>query len=130
MIYVCTAKGGATMRILEELWYGNVNLNYQLFQKNTRFSRLMNRLTKNEDKLLHSLNAEEKNTFEKYRECQAEITQICECEAFIKGFRLGAQIMLGVLRTKIILLSMTLIYKQRKQKSPIIRAFSGAPDRT
>lgn len=57
----------------------------------------MNLFTKNEDKLLQSINTAEKETFEEYWDCKSEITQICECVAFIKGFRLGSQIMLGVL---------------------------------
>ena len=52
----------------------------------------MHLLTQNESKLLERLNAEEKEIFEKYQDCHHELTQIGECEAFIKGFRFGGQI--------------------------------------
>ena len=84
------------MRILEEFWYGNVNPNEQFFDERSRFAKVMKLLTQNEGKLLERLNIEEKEIFEKYQDCQHEIGQIGECEAFIKGFRLGGQMMLEV----------------------------------
>lgn len=35
--------------------------------------------------------------FEKYKDCSAEISEITECENFIKGFRLGALMMIEVM---------------------------------
>ena len=84
------------MRILEEFWYGNINPNEQSFDKQSRFGKVMSLLTQNESRLLERLNAEEKEIFKKYQDCQHEIAQIGESEAFIKGFRLGGQMMLEV----------------------------------
>lgn len=84
------------MRILEEFWYGNINPNEQSFDKQSRFAKVLSLLTQNESKLLERLNEEEKEIFEKYQNCHHELTQLGECEAFIKGFRLGGQMMLEV----------------------------------
>ena len=84
------------MRILEEFWYGNLNPNEQSFDKQSRFAKVLSLLTQNEGKLLERMNEEEKEIFEKYQDCHHELTQLGECEAFIKGFRLGGQIMLEV----------------------------------
>ena len=84
------------MRILEEFWYGNIDPHEQSYDMQSRLGKIMSLLTQNESKLLERLNAEEKEIFEKYQDCHHEITQIVECEAFIKGFRLGGQIMLEV----------------------------------
>ena len=84
------------MRILEEFWYGNLNPNEQSFGKQSRFAKVLSLLTQNEGKLLERMNEEEKEIFEKYQDCHHELTQLGECEAFIKGFRLGGQIMLEV----------------------------------
>ena len=48
-------------------------------------------LTKNEEKLLETLNDQEKELLEKYKACYAEMIQITECQTFIKGFKLGAR---------------------------------------
>ena len=41
-------------------------------------------LTKNEEKLLESLNEQEKVLLEKYKACYGEMIQITECQTFIK----------------------------------------------
>lgn len=81
------------MRILEEFWYGNVNPNEQSFNRKSRFAKVISLLTKNESKMLERLNDEEKEIFRRYQDSQHEIAQISECEAFIKGFRIGGQMM-------------------------------------
>ena len=48
-------------------------------------------LTKNEEKLLETLNDQEKELLEKCVSCYDEMIQITECQTFIKGFKLGAR---------------------------------------
>ena len=76
------------MRILEEFWYGNINPVEIPFQRQWQFDKVFKLLTKNEEKLLETLNEQEKELFDKYKACQDEITQITECQTFIKGFKL------------------------------------------
>lgn len=85
------------MRILEELWYGNITPNAREFVRGTEFDEACQMLCKKEEKLNALLAEKEQEIFKKYQACQSEITQISECETFISGFRLGAKIMLEVL---------------------------------
>lgn len=85
------------MRILEELWYGNINDNSRLLKYNVKLTEMLNLLSRNADNLMENLSENEKETFEKYKDCIAEISQITECENFIKGFRLGVLMMIEVM---------------------------------
>ena len=79
------------MYILEEFWYGNINPAERPFQRQRRFDKAFRMLAKNEEKLLESLNEQEKELLEKYKACYDEMIQTTECQTFIKGFKLGAR---------------------------------------
>ena len=59
------------MKILEELWYGNINPNERDVRTGSRLHKLGTLIL---------------------RDCQSELHGINECEAFCIGFRLGARI--------------------------------------
>ena len=61
---------------------------------------LIGLLNRNEEKLTATLSDEQKETFEKYKDCNREISEICERNAFLNGFRLGARIIIEVVITK------------------------------
>lgn len=94
MIYVCTAKDGAIMSILEELYYGNIVPNEKCAKLNSEVTELLKLLNRNEVKLTVTFSEGQKITFEKYKDCNREISEICEREAFLNGFRLGARIII------------------------------------
>ena len=79
------------MRILEEFWYGNINPVERPFQKQRDFDKAFRLLTKNEEKLLETLNEQEKELFDKFKACYDEMIQITECQTFIKRFKLGSR---------------------------------------
>ena len=79
------------MHILEEFWYGNINPAERPFQRQRGFDKAFRMLTKNEEKLLETLNEHEKELFDKFKACYDEMIQITECQTFIKGFKLGAR---------------------------------------
>ena len=79
------------MRILEEFWYGNLHPSEKKFRRQTEFDKILKLLVRHEEKLMESLNESEKETFEKYRECYGELSDISNCEIFINGFKLGAK---------------------------------------
>lgn len=85
------------MRILEELWYGNINDCSKFLRYNSIVTETLNLLSKNADNLLKNLSEKEKEIFEKYSNCHSEISQIAERENFIKGFRLGALMMIEMM---------------------------------
>lgn len=78
MIYVCTAKGGAIMNTLEELYYGNIVPNEKCAKLNSEVTELLKLLNRNEEKFTATLTEEQKETFEKYKDCNREISEICE----------------------------------------------------
>lgn len=55
---------------------------------------LFDLLNRNEEKLLATLSDEQKETFEKYKDCSREISEICEQKSFITGFKLGEKIVI------------------------------------
>ena len=79
------------MHILEEFWYGNINPMERPFQRQRKFDKVFRLLTKNEEKLLETLNDQEKELFDRFKACYDEMIQITECQTFIKGFKLGAR---------------------------------------
>ena len=85
------------MKILEELWYGNVTPGERTVEKGGRIWNLGRLIMRNEAELEPLLSEKAKEVMEKLRDNQAELSDISECEVFICGFRLGARIMLEVL---------------------------------
>lgn len=82
------------MRILEELWFGNVAPNERKLPLNSEQYELVSLIVRHEETLFAMLSEQAKEIYEKLRECRSELSSLVECEAFISGFRLGAKIML------------------------------------
>ncbi len=87
------------MKILEDLWYGNICPNEQGSFWTEECKDLLALFNRNSEKLVATLNEEEKATFEKMHDCWLEMQQYSECGAFIIGFRLGVQIMAASMST-------------------------------
>ncbi len=85
------------MRILEEIWYGNVELMEYGSFSNEEYKELLRLITKNEEKLQATFSDEQKELFSKYIDCVQEFQTISECLLFQNSFRLGAKIMLEVM---------------------------------
>lgn len=84
------------MDILEDLYYGNLFPHEKCAKLNDETKELLGLLNINEEKLTANLSNEQKETFEKYKDCNQEISEICERNAFLNGFRLGAKIIIEV----------------------------------
>jgi len=84
------------MYVLEELWSDKVNLHEKGFP-NKQYARAIQRLADCGEKLLGSLDDEQRKLFEGYTDDQREISVIADCASFIDGFKLGAKVMLDVL---------------------------------
>ena len=85
------------MKILEELWYGNILPHELDVSPKSSLERLGRLIVRNEEELDPLLSEKAKEVFEKLMENQADRTRLNECEAFVYGFRLGAKIMLEVM---------------------------------
>ncbi|MBQ9162865.1 MAG: hypothetical protein IJX74_06270 [Clostridia bacterium] len=85
---------------LEELWYGNVCPNTDCRESTPTARQLMEYIARHHDNLHKTLTDEQKEIFEKFDDCFAELTDINEREIFAYAFRLGAKMMLEVMLPK------------------------------
>ncbi len=79
------------MKILEELWYGNVSPGERSVEKGSRIQKQMQKQCALESKLTESLTEEQRLNFEQYLSLAADILDANCLDSFITGFRLGAQ---------------------------------------
>ena len=84
------------MNTLEDLYYGNLFPQEKCAKLNDEVKELLKLLNRNEEKLAAALTEAQKETFEKYKDCNREISEISEREIFLNGFRLGARIIIDV----------------------------------
>ena len=82
------------MDILEDLYYGNLFPHEKCAKLDDEVKELLKLLNRNEEKLAAALTEAQKETFEKYKDCNREIYEICERQSFITGFKLGANIVI------------------------------------
>ncbi|MFI3326971.1 MAG: hypothetical protein R3Y35_12505 [Clostridia bacterium] len=84
------------MKILEELYHGNINPNTKMFIGNTNYAKAMEKLSDNEELLIKLLDDKERKLFLDYVNAQATIMGESSVEDFIIGFKLGAKIALAM----------------------------------
>ena len=82
------------MNVLEELYYGNVFPNEKCAELNEQTKELLRLQNRNEERLLSALTDKQKETFEKFKDCNREFSEISERQSFILGFKLGAKIII------------------------------------
>ncbi len=87
------------MTILEDLWYGNVRPTERSIVRGSKLDNLMNLLCQNEDDLMKGLTDKQKESFDKFKDCQSEITDYLEREAFVSGFTIAVKLMVDVMKT-------------------------------
>lgn len=87
------------MTILEDLWYGNVRPTERSIVRGGKLNNLMKLLCQNEDDLMSGITDKQKENFEKFKDCQSEITDYLETEAFTQGFTIAVKLMVEVMKT-------------------------------
>ena len=85
------------MNIIEELWYGNISPCERDFKRGSTYSELLGYIVRHEEDLQKRL----KEIFDKFTECTNEMYGIAERESFVRGFALGAKIIIEVMNTEI-----------------------------
>ena len=85
------------MNILEDLWFGNISPWERPFKKDSAYAELLALVIRHQEDLLSRLNDDKKEIFEKYADFSTEMHDLTEREAFVKGFTLGAKIIIEVL---------------------------------
>ncbi len=87
------------MSILEELYYGNVDLHIQHVQADAQLRKIQALLIRDEDKMRSMLDKDQTDWFERCKELGGEVSELQEREVFAKGFCLAVRIMAEVMST-------------------------------
>lgn len=85
------------MKLLEELWYGNIEPTDFDANAGKDYKEALRLITRNEEKLQASMTDEQKELFSRYMDCVREHQTMAECLLFQNSFRLGVRIMLEVM---------------------------------
>jgi len=87
------------MRILEDLYYGNIDLHIQRNQSDAQLRKIQALLIRDEEKMRSMLDKEQTDWFERCKELGGELSELQEREMFAKGFCLAVRIMAEVMNT-------------------------------
>lgn len=79
------------MKILEELWYGNVRPSQRTTATSSKEAELIGLISRNEQELLPLLSGQARKVYDKLRENQDEMNCLNESEAFQKGLPYWSQ---------------------------------------
>ena len=86
------------MKVLEEFWYGNLEPAEYDTNTSKEYKEILQLISRNEEKLLATMNDEQKELFSRYTDCVREHQAMTECLLFQNSFRLGGRMMLEVMR--------------------------------
>ena len=82
---------------MEDLYHGNLTISGQTFRRGTKYARALAKVAETEETLGRKLAMEDHPLLAEYAMASAGLTSVSLEEAYIEGFRTGAQIMLAVL---------------------------------
>lgn len=85
------------MTILEDLYYGNITPSGRDIRRGSRMDKLVKLICQNEEALMSTLTEQQKETFDKFKDCQSELCDITARQAFADGFILATKIMVEVM---------------------------------
>ena len=86
------------MSILEEFWYGNLDPAEYDASSSEEYKELLQLISRNEEKLLATMTDPQKDLFSRYQDCVREFQAIAECLLFQNSFRLGAKMILDIMK--------------------------------
>ena len=78
--------------IIEGLYYGNIMPTGRDVVKGGEYAHLLHLLSRNSTELEETLTEAQKEVFEKYNDCYAEISDVNEVTAFTLGFKIGLRL--------------------------------------
>ena len=85
------------MKLLEDLFYGELSPNVKSYEGNEQFEKALETIDQNEGPLKENLSEADFSQVQRLLDAQEEIISICSCENFLDGFRMGARLMLEIL---------------------------------
>ena len=85
------------MRILEELWYGNIEPTEFTASSDREYQKALQKICQSEETLMASLTEEQKALFSQYTDCVNRFQSMETYYLFQNSFRLGARMMLEIM---------------------------------
>lgn len=89
------------MSILEEFWYGNIEPAEYDVSPSKEYKEMLQLISRNEDRLLATMTDAQKELFTRYTDCVREYQAMAECMLFQNSFRLGAHMMMAILKESV-----------------------------
>ena len=84
------------MYILEELWNGNITPSERVIRTGSQYAQLQKQLVAAEEDFRKELSPEGKAAYDTFCRKQAELSEISECDCFIRGVRVGARLLFHI----------------------------------
>ncbi len=84
------------MHALKELWRGNIAPVERSVRPESDYKKVSLEVCKQMDRFLETLTPEEKKQLEDINDLRSDMSLLAEEDAFIRGFRLGARIIMEV----------------------------------
>ena len=85
------------MKLIHELALGNLQPMARNFKKDTVYAKLLSEVAERQDKLIATLSPEQKELFDLANEATIDLSVESDCDLFVKGFVLGAQLMMEIM---------------------------------
>ena len=85
------------MKLLKELALGNIQPMVRNLKKESVSAKLLAEVTERQERLIETLTPEQKALFDEASQAEIDLSVENDQELFIKGFVLGAQMMLEIL---------------------------------
>lgn len=86
------------MKTLEDLYYGNIIPHEHSFKRGSAYGEVLGYIVRHQDDLIPTLTEQQKEIFEKLKDCESELHGMNELESFICGFKLATRIIVEVLQ--------------------------------
>ena len=83
---------------IEELWHGNIIPQEDSRTNSPEMKELLSYMDRHHEDLEKSFTDEQKEIFEKFHDCWSEYASLAEEAIFVYAFRLGANLMLEILK--------------------------------
>ena len=94
---MCPGRMVNLMKLLKELALGNIQPMVRNFKKDSVCAKLLEEVTESQEKLIETLSPEQKALFDEASQAEIDLSVENDHDLFVKGFVLGAQMMLEIL---------------------------------
>lgn len=86
------------MTTLEDLYYSNIIPIEHSFKRGSAYSEVVGYIVRHQDDLLATFTDQQKEIFEKLKDCESELHGMNELQAFTEGFKFAARLLIEVMQ--------------------------------